>query len=183
VLHWPRFVHEWGSTELERSEAFPCDRLIDEPDQTLYRAIDVRARPETVFRWLCQLRVAPYSYDLLDNGGRRSPQTLTPGLERLEAGQRLMRIFKLVEFEQGSSVTAMSKGRMFGRVAVTYRIGEAAHGGTRLVGKLLVEHPRRGLAGRLEGILLAPGDLVMMRRQLLNLGRLAEQQDARSAER
>jgi hypothetical protein len=183
VSRWPRFVHDWGSTELERAEGFPCDRLIAEPDQTLYRAIDTRARPETVFRWLCQLRVAPYSYDLLDNGGRRSPQTLTPGLERLEVGQPVMRIFKLVEFEQGSSITVLSKGRLFGRVAVSYRIVEGAQGGSRLLAKLLVKHARRGLAGRLEGILLAPGDLVMMRRQLLNLGRLSDEQDASSPER
>jgi hypothetical protein len=174
---WPSFVRDWGSTPAERSEPFPCDRLITEPDLVLYRAVDVAARPETVFRWLCQLRVAPYSYDLLDNGGRRSPQTLTPGLERLAPGQRVMRIFALIEYEVGSSITVLSEGRLFGRVACTYRVGESASGRSRLLAKLLVARPQGSLAARPMGILLPPGDLVMMRRQLLNLKRLAETQD------
>jgi hypothetical protein len=42
-----------------------------------------------------------------------------------------------------------------------------------LLVKLLVKHPR-GLYGTLMRIVLPWGDLVMMRRQLLNLKRLAE---------
>ena len=140
----------------------------------------MRARPETVFRWLCQLRVAPYSYDLLDNGARRSPQALTPGLEQLRAGQRVMRIFRLVEFEAGSSITILSEGRLFGRVACTYRVAESAGGNARLVVKLLAARAPRSIAARATAIMLPPGDLVMMRRQLLNLKRLAEEQDAGS---
>ena len=81
-----------------------------------------RRPPALVFRWLCQLRVAPYSYDLIDNGGRRSPQTLTPGLELLERGQRFMPIFRLAEFEPGRSITLRSRGTVFGDVVVTYRV-------------------------------------------------------------
>ncbi len=175
---WPASVELWGSTASERSEAFACDRLVDSPDVVLFRALDVGARPQTVFRWLCQLRAAPYSYDLIDNMGRRSPQKLTPGLEQLAAGQRMMLVFKLVEFERGTSITVLSEGRLFGRVAVTYRVAEGPGGRSRLVAKVLVKHPRPGLRGAFAGFVLAPGDLVMMRRQLMNLARLAEAEDA-----
>jgi len=175
---WPRFVEDWGSTAGEREAALPCDGVIAEPGMVLHRAVDVGARPQTVFRWLCQLRVAPYSYDLLDNGGRRSPRSLTPGLERLQAGQRVMRIFRLVEYEPGSSITVLSEGRLFGRVACTYRVTESTGGRSRLLVRLLVARRGRSPAALAMAGLLPVGDLVMMRRQLLNLKALAEAQDA-----
>ncbi len=140
----------------------------------MFRAIDVEAPQAVVFRWLCQLRAAPYSYDKLDNFGRRSPQELTPGLEQLERGQRVATIFRLVEFEPGESLTILHRGRVFGEVACTYwakRLGEER---SRIVVKLVWSPARGSLAGRLERALLPPGDLVMMRRQLLNLKELAE---------
>ena len=111
---WPTFVAHWGSTAPERAGRFPCDELIAAPDHTMFRAVDVEAPPDVTFRWLCQLRAAPYSYDKLDNFGRRSPQTLTPGLEDLEPGQRFQTIFRLTGFESGRSVTMLSEGRIFG---------------------------------------------------------------------
>ena len=36
----------------------------------------MRARPEHVWPWVAQIRLAPYSYDWIDNLGRRSPQDL-----------------------------------------------------------------------------------------------------------
>ena len=176
----PGVVRHWGSTPDERAEGFPCDRLAPRAPMRLYRAVDVQAPAEIVFRWLCQLRAAPYSYDLIDNGGRRSPQALTPGLERLEAGQRFMRIFRLVEFEPGRSITVLSRGTVFGEVAVTYRVRERGGSGSRLVAKLLVTPPAGPLGSLPARGLLAAGDLVMMRRQLLNLAGLAEREAPRS---
>ncbi len=82
-------------TAAERSQHLASDQLLGDPDAACFRAIDVRAPADIVFRWLCQLRVAPYSYDWLDNAGRRSPRRLTDGLERLEVGQSVMGIFEL----------------------------------------------------------------------------------------
>ena len=140
-------VFEYGSTEEERAAAYPCDPLLPDHDAALFRAVDVDAPPETVFAWLCQLRVAPYSYDWIDNWGRRSPRERDPALEQLEVGQRFMTIFRLEAFERPHHVTLWHDG-VFGKVAGTY----AATPG-RLVVKLLWCYPggpvRRAVAGRL----------------------------------
>ena len=167
----------WGTTAAERSDAFPDDRAAD-PRDLLWRGVDVAAPAARVFRWLCQLRVAPYSYDWIDNGGRRSPQALTPGLEVLAVGQRFMRIFTLEAFEPGLSLTletppGSSGARLFGEVNVTYWARAVGPERTRLLVKLPVR-PAGGAFGSLMRALLPWGDLIMMRRQLLNLKRLAE---------
>ena len=84
-MSWSAWV--WGATAAERSAPFPCDRHVSGTSDALFRAVDVDAPAPRAFRWLCQLRVAPYSYDCIDNGGRPSPRTLTPGLEQLVVGQ------------------------------------------------------------------------------------------------
>jgi hypothetical protein len=155
----------WGSTPHERRLSLPCDDVVPDATSVLHRAVTVDASPETVFRWLCQLRTAPYSYDLIDNFGRRSPRQLTAGLEQLEVGQRFMTIFRLVEFEPGRRITLENRG-WFGHVGVTYLVTP----GTRLLMRITWKPPRFPLLRPL----LAAGDLVMARRQLLNLKRLAE---------
>ena len=172
----------WGTTAAERATPFPND-VPDDERQILWRGVDVAAPAPLVFRWLCQMRVAPYSYDWIDNGGRRSPQTLTPGLDALVVGQTFM-IFELLAFEPGVSLTIEtppgSRGeRLFGRVSITYWARAAGEDRTRLLAKLRVR-PRAGLYGAFTRALLPWGDLVMMRRQLLNFRRLAER-DARIA--
>jgi hypothetical protein len=163
-------VNGWGATPAERETALACDAVVPEASAVLVRAVDVDAPPATVFRWLCQLRVAPYSYDWIDNRGRRSPQELTPGLEQLEKGQRFVSIFRLADFEQDRSITIEQRSRVFGHFAVTYVAAERGPSRSRLVMRLAWAPPRVPLLRPL----LAAGDLVMARRQLLNLKRLAE---------
>ena len=68
---WPGVVEHWGSTAEERAQPFPLpDRVLRDADHVMFRAVDVAAPIEVTFRWLCQLRAAPYSYDKLDNLGR-----------------------------------------------------------------------------------------------------------------
>jgi len=133
-------AHTWGSTAAERAAPFPCDARFPDTDEALFRALDVAAPAPLVFRWLCQLRAAPYidfqiknwnplaslpchvanrspdhflndhSYDWLDNGGRRSPRRLTPGSDKLAPGQRFMFIFRLVAFARDEHLTLMLGG-------------------------------------------------------------------------
>ena len=168
----------WGVESAETAIAFPCDRLDGGFEAEYYRGVTVHAPPATVYRWLCQLRAAPYSYDWIDNWGRRSPRRLVPGLENLSIGQTVMTIFDLVDFEPDRHVTVRIKPgssawRLFGDVAGSYLIVPLNGGACRLLAKLRVRYPR-GLKGRLMRAVLPPGDLVMMRRQFLNLKRLAE---------
>jgi hypothetical protein len=172
----------WGSTGAERALAFPCDRHLAPFDDALFRAVDVDAAPAVVFRWLCQLRAAPYSYDWIDNGGRESPRALTPGLDELAAGQRVMTIFDLVDFEPGRHLTLVLRrgSGLFGDIAATYLVAPRERDHARLVVKLLVRYPA-GAVGWLARTLLPWGDLVMMRKQLLTLKALAEADHPSSA--
>jgi hypothetical protein len=175
----------WGTTPAERARAYPCDRFLPGAGDAVHRGIDVAAPPAVVFRWLCQLRAAPYSYDTLDNFGRRSPQTLTPGLEQLALGQRFMTIFDLVEFEHDAHVTLKIEHwrRVFGDGAVTYLIvpDDRDPGRCRLLVKILIGHRRPlGPLRRLSRELMPLGELTMMRRQLLNLRDLAQGTAGRS---
>lgn len=166
-------VEAWGSTAEERAASFPCDDLIDGDHRVLYRAIDIDAPGADVFRWLCQLRVAPYSYDWIDNLGRRSPRSLTQGLDQLEVGQRAMTIFQVAAFEQGRSITFRSESALFGHVVVSYVVVPVDDDGSRLVVKLAFKEPP-GPYGWLARKVLPAGDLVMMRKQLRTLRSLAE---------
>lgn len=169
----------WGTSEAERQRVFPADGIIAQPDESLFRGITIAASERIVFRWLCQMRIAPYSYDWLDNGGRRSPRELTPGLDDLARGQTVMRIFDLVDFAMDEHLTVRLKpnrpGRKaFGDIAVSYVVVADSSAGCRLIVKLIAKYPR-GVIGRLTRVVLPWGDLIMMRRQLLNFKTLAEE--------
>jgi hypothetical protein len=156
----------WGVQPSEQTAALPCDGLRRRAGIQADRAIDIAAPPSIVFCWLCQLRVAPYSYDILDNFGRRSPRERNPELRHLEIGQRFMTIFALQSFVDGEQITLLAKA-----VAVTYAVRPDG-AGSRLHVRVLFGGPT--LLARL----LALGDLVMMRKQLITLKSLAEREAA-----
>ena len=89
-----------------------------------------------------------------------------------------MTIFRLVDFEPGRSITVLSKGSIFGPVACSYRVREHGPAATRLVVRVRCGYPSGWPARPLAKALLPAGDLVMMRRRLLDLKRLSERQAA-----
>jgi hypothetical protein len=170
----------WNATDAELADTYACDEMGFPHDDSYIRAIDVAAPPSLVFRWLAQLRVAPYSYDLLDNYARRSPPHLVPGLERLAPGQRIMHIFRIVNFEPDVQLTVALRGgaavALMGDFAGTYRV-RAAPGGSRLVAKILTRYPR-GPYGALLRRAMPQLDLFMFRKQLETLKKYAERDAA-----
>ena len=168
----------WGATAAERDARYPCDDVLAEPDQSLWRAVRVDAPAPLVWRWVCQLRVAPYSYDWIDNRGRRSPRELIDGLDDVRVGQRVMTMFEIVHVAPGESLTISCGHTVFGdELAGTYRVVPLDDDRSRIVVKLLARYPG-GIHGALLRATLPIGDLVMMRKQLLTLKALAER-DAR----
>lgn len=172
VAGWPRV---WGATDAEVGATYPCDGIFADPTFEAHRAVSIAASRPDVFRWLCQIKAAPYSYDLLNNFGRRSPRTLTPGLEQLQIGQHFIRVFTLVSYVVNEHLTIRVSrlGRwMFGELVISYVTCDEGIGGTRLVVKLSL--PRATRLGWFRQWMLAWLDLFMMRKQLLNLRDLAE---------
>ena len=167
-----RLPEVWGATAAEVAEPTPADALVELPGARWVRAVSSPAPPAALWRWVCQLTVAPYSYDLVDNLGRRSPRTLTPGAERVVPGQRLLMIFVVDAVVPGEHLTIRRRrpgGRLVGEFAVTYAV-HPAPGGSRLVATVVVGGGD-GRAARAIRTALAWGDLVMMRKQLITLAR------------
>ncbi|MFD7534753.1 hypothetical protein [Streptomyces sp. NPDC059819] len=164
----------WGATSGEQAASYPCDKLVTTESEGWIRAVDVAAPPSLVFRWIRQLAIAPYSYDWVDFRGRRSPRELLPSIPDLAVGQTFL-VFRITSYTDGEHITGVlpkDPARRYGQLAVSYTL--RPHGdGSRLVVKV-VAGSGGTLGRRLRRRLLAWGDLVMMRKQLLNLKKLAE---------
>jgi hypothetical protein len=127
----------------------------------------VAAPAEAVWPWVAQVRIAPYSYDWIDNRGRRSPRELA-GLPEPRAGERFTTVGgrplgRIVSVETGTQLTGTIMGSY-----MSYVLVPRERDATRLLLKVVME------TSRLRAFGLTLGDLIMARRQLLNLRRLAE---------
>ena len=157
----------WGATDAEVARRYPCDNLVTEPVLEAWRAVTINTTPERIWPWLIQVRLAPYSYDWVDNLGRRSPRELAnlddplPGDPFTASGGRPLG--RVVTVEHGVQLTARIM-----TVTMTYQLVPAADGTTRLIMKIVAA------GSRAVARLLCLGDLVMARRQLLNFKKLAE---------
>lgn len=157
----------WGVTDADVARRYPCDEFVAAPSLQAWRGVTIEAPVERVWPWVRQIRLAPYSYDWIDNFGRRSPREIRE-LPEPRVGDPFTAVGgrpqgRMVGVRPGEHYT----GRL-GGVFISYVL-VADRGSTRLLMKLVA-----GQRARLFAALLCLGDLVMARRQLLNLKRLAE---------
>ena len=178
LRNWARYGN---STPEERNAEYPCDCYMQDSARPYLRAIDVKANPDLTYRWVCQLTVAPYSYDLIDNLGRRSPRELTPGADGLKVGDEFL-ICTVRDLEPGRAISGVATPRAekaFGPIALTYAVVPQPDGNSRIVVKMWLG--ARGWLGGLKRAALVFGDAVMMRKQLTTLRDLAERDQRRLA--
>lgn len=155
----------WGVTDAEVARRYPCDDLVPAPAVELWRGVTVDAPAAQVWPWLRQLRIAPYSYDWVDNLGRRSPRELRdlpdpqPGEPFTRTGGR--DVGRVLSTTPGEHLTAQVMGAVMSYVLVP----DGAT--TRLLLKVVVERAHWWTPA------LAVGDWPMARRQLRNLASLA----------
>jgi len=157
----------WGVSESEILRSYPCDGFVASPAVRAWRGVRVAAPAEAVWPWVAQVRLAPYSYDWIDNLGRRSPRELA-GLQEPEVGDRFTTAGgraagRIVSVDPGKQLTGAILGAF-----VSYVLVPQEHDVTRLLFKLVLQ------ATRWPAIGLRIGDLIMARRQLLNFKQLAE---------
>ena len=167
----------WGATAAELAARYPCDLYAQTPQHAFFRALDVDAGAPAMYRWLQQLRIAPYSYDWADNFLLPSPSRLTPRADTIAVGQRMMHVFSIVAFEPGRSLTLGPRSRLtsaaFGRLYGTYTVTAIGARRCRLLVKVNATYPR-SLYGKLLRWCLPWLDLFMMRKQLKRLKANAE---------
>jgi len=164
----------WGVSENETSRSYPCDDFVASPTMQAWRGVRVEAPAEAVWPWVAQVRLAPYSYDWLDNRGRRSPRDLV-GLPEPQVGDNFTtaggrELGRIVSVDPGKQLTGTIMGAFMSYVLVPQERDV-----TRLLLKVVMRTTRWAALG------LSVGDLIMARRQLLNLKQLAERHQHRVA--
>ncbi|MEY3640976.1 MAG: hypothetical protein RLZZ199_781 [Actinomycetota bacterium] len=174
-------LERWGATRDEIASAVVGDDLCPNARIVATRCITIAAPPDQVFPWLRQMgfgRAGWYSYDWIDNLGRKSATSIEPHLQTLETGGILPggpADFEAVVVDPPRALIMRlaqkglaTKSTSF---VLAYELRDCAEG-TRLVTRMRARIDAPG--GRIiEKLLLAPGDGIMLRRQLLNVAQRA----------
>jgi hypothetical protein len=78
--------------------------ISDTDCKELLRCIEIRANASDIFVWLKQLRIAPYSYDFIDNRCRTSPDYIIENLPPLKVNTHFLLSFHIFEFLENSFI-------------------------------------------------------------------------------
>jgi len=161
------------------SGPMPGDELITEPHVSNDRAVSLGAPREDVFAWLAQMgfgRAGWYSYDWIDNLGRRSADRIHPEWQVRGAGEQISGgpiAFDVTHYRRPDHlVLALPDRRVVGHrlwFTLAYRLEPLGSEGaaTRLVTRARIRID--GPAGRAMSAGLGWGDGIMVRRQLRGL--------------
>ncbi len=169
--------YAWGVFPTELTQHLPIDDELPDPTYCFFRGITIRAPRSMVYQWLSQLRVAPYSYDFVDNLGGSSPKHLLD-LPPVRIGDRFL-IGKVTACETDKHITGLMLqdsmwSKVFDNLGGTYYLYDHSSGTCRLLVKLNARLGDRLIKRWFAVGILRFGDLIMMMKQLRTLRDLAE---------
>jgi hypothetical protein len=174
----------WGSSSYELRRPMPGDDIVREPGFNATRAVTVAASPEAIWPWIVQIgfgRGGWYSYDLLDNLGRRSAESLVPELQHIEVGDLVplgpgknsgMRV---KEFERARWVVWWDEKLQLTTWA--WALTAMPDGSTRIVTRVRSRTSWQHPSTAIWRLLSEMADFPMMRKCLLGIKRRAETAD------
>ena len=189
---WVRSVR---ASDLERTSVLPGDELIPEPIGTLTHAITIRRPARDVWPWLAQMgagnRAGWYSYDVIDNGRRRSAARIVEELQHIEVGTLLPAApgatdgFHVLQLETGQSLVLGWRPAPNALPIMTWAFVLKAvnEGTTRLVVRARAArgYPFYGLPRSIGMPFIRFGHFIMQRRQLLGIAQRVESRQATGA--
>ena len=170
------------ATEAERTSKIVGDDFVVNAQLVSTRAITIAAPPSKVFPWLRQMgfgRAGWYSWDLIDNLGRRSATVIRPAWQSVASGDTVPGglvdfVATIVDPPRSFVLEFRGRGRLARRISfsLAYELRDDPSG-TRLVTRVRarIDLP---LGAPVASFVLGPGDGFMLRRQLVNVARRAE---------
>ena len=176
----------WGASPGEVSRSLPGDDLVPRPTFNATRAISIAAPPAEIWPWLVQVgltRAGWYSYDLLDNLGRRSARRIIPELQHLTVGDIVP---MSPDGKQGMTVYSLDPPHSMvwgqpGDTTWAWELEDNPDGSTRLITRVRSRY-RWASPSIAFSVLLEFGDIWMMRKMLMNLRDRAEHRIPASAQ-
>jgi hypothetical protein len=175
----------WGATSEEIHGSVVGDNLCRDATLIATRSITISAPPEDVFPWIRQMgfgRAGWYSYDWIDNLGRKSANRVLKEWQSVEAGDKIPAgpisfTAAIVDAPRHFVLEILSLGKKSPRLHFTlaYELRDDPQG-TRLVTRMR-SHITLPIGSLIERFILGPGDGIMLRQQLLTINKHASHSD------
>lgn len=170
---------KWGATIKEINEEMIGDEIVSNPTFNSTRAVTVNARPEHIYPWIIQMghkRAGWYSYDWIDNLGKKSSEKIIPEYQYIEEGQ----IFPISpDGKQGFFVKSFDINHYVllwdkeGGTTWLWKLNHVDDKHTRLITRVRIRYPWFSPM-ILFFLLLDVGDFFMMRKCMLGIKKRAE---------
>jgi len=175
----------WGATNEEIFSSVVGDDLCPDASLIATRSITISAPPQDVFPWIRQMgfgRAGWYSYDWLDNLGRKSATRVHEEWQSVKSGDKVPSgpisfTAAIVDAPRHFVLEIKSFDKKSPKLHFTlaYELRDDPEG-TRLVTRMR-SHIKLPFGSLFEKLILGPGDGFMLRRQLLTIKKHASPLD------